>query len=142
DDISPRLQDFATIGALYRAIELGIDRLAEPLGEAPLFGGPPAAQAAARHFQFAELVPVTDLASAHQAIDVIVEQGEGARGEWRDAHFGRLVTVLDESRDLRDAAPSFEPSRPVLAANVREREDGLFVPIISDPFTSRAVDLL
>ena len=142
DDISPRLQDFATIGTLYRAIELGLDRLAERLGEARLFVGPPAAQATASHFQFAELVPVTDLASAHRAIDVIVEQGEGARGEWRDAHFGRLVRILDEYLDLRDADPSFEPSRPVLAANVREREDGLPVPIISDPFTSRAVDLL
>jgi hypothetical protein len=85
---------------------------------------------------------VTDLASAHAAIDTIVEQGEGARGEWREAHFGRLVTVLDEYLDLRDADPAFEPARPVLAACVREREDGLAVPLITDPFTSRCVDLL
>jgi hypothetical protein len=64
---------------------------------------------------------------------VIVEQGEGARGAWRDAHFGRLVTVLDEFLDLRDADPSFEPARPVLAAIVREREDGLSVPLIRRP---------
>jgi hypothetical protein len=30
----------------------------------------------------------------------------------------------------------------VLAACVREREDGLAVPLITDPFTSRSVDLL
>ncbi|NJD27707.1 MAG: hypothetical protein FIA92_05365, partial [Chloroflexi bacterium] len=138
DDISPRLQDFETIGALYRAIELGLERLAERLGEDRLFVGPPSAQADERHFRFPELVPVTDLASARRALDTIVEQGEGARGEWRGAHFGRLVTVLDEYLDLRDAAPTFEPSRPVLAACVREREDGLAVPLITDPFTSRA----
>ena len=57
------------------------------------------------HFRFAELVAVTDLASAHAAIDTIVEQGEGARGEWRDAHFGRLIAILDEYLDLRDADP-------------------------------------
>ncbi|HUQ43780.1 MAG TPA: ferritin-like domain-containing protein [Candidatus Limnocylindria bacterium] len=142
DDIGPRLQDFETIGALYRAIELGFDRLAERLGEPTLFLGPPAAQATSRHFQFASLLPVTDLAAAHAAIDVIVEQGEGARGEWREAHFGRLVTVLDEYLDLRDADPGFEPSRPVLAAVVRPREDGAPMPLITDPFTSRSVDLL
>src|SRR5439155_296061 len=43
---------------------------------------------------------------------------------------------------VRDADPGFEPSRPVLAACVREREDGVPVPIITDPFTSRCVDLL
>jgi hypothetical protein len=142
DEIGPRLQDFDTIGELYRAIELGIDRLAERLGEPRLFLGPPKAQATPRHFGFDQLLPVTDLASAHAAIDTIVEQGEGARGDWREAHFGRLVAMLDEYLDLRDADPTFEPSRPVLASFVRAREDGLPVPIIADPFTSRCVDLL
>ena len=142
DEIGPRLQDFATIGELYRAIELGLDRLAERLGEPRLFLGPPRAQATPRHFGFDQLLPVTDLASAHAAIDTIVEQGEGARGAWREAHFGRLVTMLDEYLDLRDADPSFEPSRPVLASFVRAREDGLPVPLIANPFTSRGVDLL
>jgi hypothetical protein len=142
DEIGPRLQDFDTIGELYRAIELGLDHLAGQLGEQRLFIGPAAAQATPRHFGFDELLPVTDLASAHAAIDTIVEQGEGARGDWRDAHFGRLISVLDEFLDLRDADPAFEPSRPVLASFVREREDGLPVPIISDAFTSRCVDLL
>ncbi|HEU4674337.1 MAG TPA: ferritin-like domain-containing protein, partial [Candidatus Limnocylindrales bacterium] len=142
DEIGPRLQDFATIGELYRAIELGFDRLADRLGEARLFLGPPDAQATPVHFRFPELLPVTDLASAHAAIDTIVEQGEGARGEWREAHFGRLVNVLDEFLDLRDRNPAFEPSRAVLEAVVREREDGLAVPLITEPFTARAVDLL
>jgi len=142
DEIGPRLQDFETIGELYRAIEIGIDRLADKLGEERLFLGPRSAQAAVGHFPLPNLAPVTDLASAHAAIDTIVEQGEGARGEWREAHFGRLVTVLDELLDLRDADPSFEPARPVLAACVREREDGIAVPLITDPFTSRSVDLL
>ena len=143
DEIGAHLQDFETIGGLYRAIELGLDRLAERLGEARLFVGPPEAQATGAHFWgFDDLTAVTDLASARAAIETIVEQGEGARGEWRDAHFGRLVTILDEFLDLRDADPSFEPARPVLAASVREREDALDVPIITDAFASRATDLL
>jgi hypothetical protein len=142
DEIGPRLQDFETIGALYRAIELGLDRLAERLGEDRLFVGPHNAQAVVGHFPLPSLAGVTDLASAHAAIDTIVEQGEGARGEWRTAHFGRLVTVLDELLDLRDEDPAFEPARPVLGALVRPREDGLPMPMITDPFTSRSVDLL
>src|SRR4051794_36990882 len=95
DDISPRLQDFDTISELYRSIEIGLERMAERLGEERLFVGPAAAQATPRQFRFPELLPVTNIASARAAIEVIVEQGEGARGDWRDAHFGRLITVLD-----------------------------------------------
>src|SRR6185436_8881681 len=63
DEIGPRLQDFDTIGMLYRAIEIGFDRLAAKLGEQRLFVGPRSAQAVVGHFPFASLVAVTDLAS-------------------------------------------------------------------------------
>ena len=119
DEIGARLQDFETIGTLYRAIELGLDHLAGRLGEERLFLGPSSAQATAGDFPFVSLAAVTNLASAHAAIDCIVEQGEGARGEWRDAHFGRLVAILDEYLDLRDADPAFDPARPVMPAFVR-----------------------
>jgi Ferritin-like len=36
---------------------------------------------------------VTDLASAHAAIDEIIVQGEGARGDWRPAHYGRFFGI-------------------------------------------------
>ena len=142
DEIGPRLQDFETIGVLYRSVERGLGHLADRLGERTLFLGPPAAQATEKDFRWPELVPVTDLASARAAIETIVEQGEGARGEWKHAHFGRLVEILDEYMELRGSDPSFEPARPVLAACVREREDGLPVPLITEPFTNRCVDLL
>ena len=74
-DIVPQPQDFATIGHLYRSIEHGIDHLAQRFGEQNLFVGPPRAQATSAYFDWPELVPVTDLASAHRAIDTILEQG-------------------------------------------------------------------
>ena len=40
---------------------------------------------------------MTDLASAQQALDTILEQGEGARGHWETAHFGQFVEILDET---------------------------------------------
>jgi hypothetical protein len=142
DEIGGHLRDFATIGQMYRAVEVGLDQLAARLGEPRLFLGPPAAQATDLHFRWEELVAVTDLASARRAIDTIVEQGEGARGDWKEAHFGRLVTILDEYLAMRAADPAFEPARPVLAACVRPPEDGTPVPIVTDAFTSRCMDLL
>ncbi len=142
DEIVPHLQDFDTIGQLYRSIQLGLEHLDRRLGPGRLFVGPSDAQATAVHFRWDELVAVTDLASARRAIDTIVEQGEGARGEWRDAHFGRLLGILDEYLALRRADPGFEPARPVVAANVRPQATGPGMPLITDPGTTRAMDLL
>src|SRR5580704_4773686 len=118
-DIAPHGQDFATVGHLYRSIEAGIEHLAEKYGERWLFVGPPRAQATQRYFGWPELIAVTDAASAQRAIDEILEQGEGPRGDWRDAHFGQFVQILDEFEQLREADRGFDPVRPVLPLNVR-----------------------
>jgi len=142
DEIGPIVTDFETISHLYRSLEDGIAALTDRMGESALFIGSPRAQATGTDFRFPELVPVTDLASARRAIETIVEQGEGARGNWRNAHYGRLLTILEQFTTARDADPAFEPSRAVLAARVRPAEDGAPVALISEPFTVRAMDLL
>jgi hypothetical protein len=142
DEIVPHLQEFETIGELYRSIQSGLEHLADRVGPGRLFIGPANAQATAEHFRWEALVAVTDLASAVRAIDTIVEQGEGARGEWRDAHFGRLLGILDEYLEIRRADPGFEPARSVVAANVRPQATGVAVPLITDPGTTRCMDLL
>jgi hypothetical protein len=142
DEIVPHLQEFETIGQLYRSIQAGFERLEERLGSERLFIGPSSAQATEEHFRWPELVAVTDVASAHKAIDTIVEQGEGARGEWRDAHFGKLLGVLDEYLELKAADPDFEPARAVVMANVRPQPTGVDVPLITDAGTTRCMDLL
>src|SRR3954463_4128625 len=106
-DIVPQLQDFATVGHLYRSIEQGLARLAGKFGERNLFVGPPRAQASRDHFQWPELVAVTDLATAQKALDTILEQGEGARGHWQQAHFGEFVQILEEYRAMLEANPAF-----------------------------------
>src|SRR5262249_39888685 len=115
--------------------------LAERYGERWLFVGPPRAQATSTDFGWPELVAVTDLASAQTAIDTILEQGEGARGHWEDAHFGQFVRILDEYSQMRQDNPEFEPVRPVMHAKVRpgERDEGF--PLIGDPITRRCTDL-
>ncbi|MFL5675558.1 MAG: ferritin-like domain-containing protein, partial [Chloroflexota bacterium] len=142
DQIVPQLQEFDTIGQLYRSVQAGLEYLSERLGHDRLFVGPPDAQATEVHFRWPELVAVTDLDSAKRAIDTIVEQGEGARGEWRDSHFGRLLGILDEYLEFKRTDPAFEPARPVVAANVRQQATGVPMPLITDPGTIRCMDLL
>jgi hypothetical protein len=140
-EIVPRLQEFATVGHLYRSIESGFGHLVEKLGADRVFVGPPQAQVTQANFAWPQLRPITDLASATSAVEAIVEQGEGPRGDWRQAHFGRFVGVLDEFLALRKADPTFEPARPVATATVRPGErdsDGL---LISDPLTAKVADL-
>ena len=141
DEIVPHLQDFATISHLYRSIEQGLGHLSEKIGEEHLFIGPPQAQATSRYFHWPELVAVTDLRTAQQAVDTILEQGEGARGDWQDAHFGQFVAILDEYRTMRKSRPDFDPVRPVLGGNVRPSEHVEGVPLLSDPLFARCVDL-
>ncbi|HEY3809910.1 MAG TPA: ferritin-like protein [Acidimicrobiales bacterium] len=141
DEIVPRLQDFATVGHLYRSIEAGFAHLVDKLGTDRVFVGPPEAQLTQSSFGWAELQPVTDLASAVAAIEAIVQQGEGPRGDWRQAHFGRFKGVLDEYLTARAADPSFEPARPVVAALVRPSERGGDGPLIDNPQTARVADL-
>jgi CDGSH-type Zn-finger protein/truncated hemoglobin YjbI len=140
-DIAPHAQDFATVGHLYRSIEAGIEHLAEKYGERWLFVGPPRAQATKKYFGWPELVAVTDVASARRAIGEILEQGEGPRGDWRNAHFGQFVEILDEFEQLREADRGFDPVRPVLPLNVRPSERDPNVPLVTDPLAQRVMDL-
>jgi CDGSH-type Zn-finger protein/truncated hemoglobin YjbI len=140
-EIVPRGQDFKTVGHLYRSIEAGIAHLAEKFGERWLFVGPPRAQATQRYYGWPELVAVTDVASAQKAIDEILEQGEGPRGNWRDAHFGQFVEILDEYTQLREANPAFNPVRPVVAVNVRPAVREADIALVTDPLTRQIMDL-
>ena len=139
-DIVPRGQDFATVGHLYRSIEAGLHRLCKKYGERGLFVGPPRAQASTEHFSWPELVTVTDLGSACRALEEILEQGEGPRGDWREAHFGQFVAILEEYQRMRAANPDFDLVRPVVVTNVRPCPHAE-VPLITDPVTARCVDL-
>jgi hypothetical protein len=141
--VVPHEQEFATVGHLYRGIEQGFRHLVEKYGEHRVFVGPPEAQATWRYFWWPELVPVTDLASAQAAIETIVEQGEGARSDRDDAHFGMFLRVLVEYLEFKERDANFEPARPVTAAWVRTPRD-VKLPnptLITDPTTAGVADL-
>jgi hypothetical protein len=138
-ELQPRGQHFATQGYLYRAIEDGIVTLADRMGEERLFIGPHFHQTDAPHV-WPELVPITDVASARHTIDRIVEQGEGARGDWATAHYGRFLAILEEFRKMTADDPSFEPAYPAVAAGVRGVEGVEPDVYITDPVTAATSD--
>jgi Ferritin-like len=141
NDIVPWGQEFHTVGHLYRSIQGGIANLAERIGEEQLFIGPVDAQAGPESFGWPQLVPITDVATASRAIEDIVEQGEGARGDWSAAHYGRFLTVLEELLAIKAADPTFEPAHPAVAAGVRPVDGVEPHVVITDPVTAAVSDL-
>ena len=139
--LTPGPEEWHTVGHLYRGIEASLAHLVNRYGEEHVFIGPPRAQATTDIFEWPELTAVTNLASASQAIEIIVEQGEGARGDWVNSHFGRFVGVLEDYLALRAANPGFDPARPVMPVYVHEPPDVENAVLIQEPLTRRVGDL-
>ncbi len=53
---------------------------------------------------------ISGLQSALEALDTIVEQGEGAPREREDSHFARYLRIQREWDELRNINPAFEPA--------------------------------
>jgi hypothetical protein len=135
-------EDWATVGELYRGIEQGFAHLTERDGEDEVFIGGRRDQARWQAFHWPEITPVVDMASAQAAIDHIVEQGEGVRGEWKTAHFGTFLNVLNEYRAMLEADPAFSPARASTPSFVHEVDDAdAPVALITDPVTAQISDL-
>jgi hypothetical protein len=134
-------EEWHTVGHLYRGIEKGLAHLVERYGEGAVFIGPAKAQATTQVFEWSDLTAVTGLASASAAIEVIVEQGEGARGDWVKSHFGKFVGILEDFLSMRALDPSFEPARPVMPVYLRQPPDVDQVTLVRDPLTRRVAEL-
>jgi CDGSH-type Zn-finger protein/uncharacterized Fe-S cluster protein YjdI len=111
--LMPSAQDYGTVGHLYRGIRHGLTVLAHHIGEEALFCGDPAAQIGPGVASLPGLMVVRDLKSAEEAIETIIEQGEGAPGHSENSHYNRFVKVRQEYADFLAADPSFEPAFPV-----------------------------
>jgi hypothetical protein len=121
--ITPTAEDFDTVGHLYRGIQQGFETLAERLGETALFAGSPIAQLGRDIMDLPGLVAVTNLESAVQAIEVIIEQGEGGRRDTKESHFARFVAMAEEYDAYLQEDPHFVPHRSVASDPV------MFAPI-------------
>jgi hypothetical protein len=115
----PSMQ-FYSIGEFYAEIWRGVHSLSQELDEEELFCGDPSRQVTPEYFYSGggEVIPVTDLASAKAAIDLIAEQGEGFGGgifdaEHELAHYYRFEQ-LTLGRYYRDGDQPGQPTGPEL----------------------------
>lgn len=140
--VMPSAQDYATVGHLYRAIRHGFERLDHHLGEADLFCGDPSTQLGPGDMPLPELTVVTDLKSAEDAIQTIIEQGEGAPAHSEDSHYQRFVNVRQQYHDFLAENPDFEPAFPVAHnPTMRPPMDGEDCVFVSEPEAARVLDL-
>ncbi len=122
-----------TIGAFYKKIKQQIEAAGQSI-----FVGDPARQVKVRHFP--EVIPVTDVASASQTIETIVEQGEGTStspleggGGTELAHYYRFAEIA-RGKKLEPAPGQKPPWRydgpeiPFARAHV--------YPVVDDPASS------
>jgi len=140
-EIVPSQQYFSTVGNLYRGIEKGFLDLSAKQGEEGVFIGADCTQATEERFGLPALFGVKDLASATRAVEGIVEMGEGARGDWTNAHFGMFLKVFEEFMEAKAQNIEFHPTRPVVAAYSRPPVGVDNVTLITEGFTSRVSDL-
>ena len=113
-DLMAEPQPWQTVGQLYRGIEAGFGTWWSATASTRCSSARVATRLAGRRSSGRRSRRSSTSTHAQRAIDHIVEQGEGVRGDWQTAHFGIFVDVLDEYRDMRDADPSFEPARNVV----------------------------
>jgi hypothetical protein len=144
-DIFSSERSYETVGELYRGIEDGLSYLAHKMGEDELFVGPASQQTAETFFDLPGLISVHDLDSALAAIQVIVEQGEGASLDVEDSHYRRFVRMRDECRAAMVEDPDFSPGRPALASPYAmlpgDVPSDAGVNLIDDPTTADTCNL-
>ena len=113
--LTPTAEDFDTVSHLYRGIEDGMRSLSARLGEGALFIGDPSAQLSPELMDLPGLASVNDLESAVQAIETVIEQGEGGRNDALESHFARFSAMGTEYDDFLKHDRNFVPYRPVAA---------------------------
>ncbi|HSG37146.1 MAG TPA: ferritin-like domain-containing protein [Paracoccaceae bacterium] len=140
--IMPSSQDYSTIGHLYRGIFHGFEVLTRRYGEKNLFCGTTEDQISPADAPLPGLSVVKDLASAHDAIETIVEQGEGAPQHSEDSHYARFLAVKAQLEEMVAKDPSFQPAWPV-ARNpcAKEPIPGTNRIQITDPEAAQVLDL-
>jgi CDGSH-type Zn-finger protein/uncharacterized Fe-S cluster protein YjdI len=104
--------EYDTVGELYHAINEGLAAMAAELGEDRLIVGDVAHQIGPAVAALPDLRVVRCLKTAHEALDEIVRQGEGAGAQAERSHFQRFLAVQNEYAAALAANPGFAPGRP------------------------------
>ncbi|HEX8700204.1 MAG TPA: ferritin-like protein [Myxococcaceae bacterium] len=130
-DFATEAQQFKTIGQFYEDIKNKIEELGQGI-----FTGDPSLQVTG-WFSSTELFPVTDVASAKRAIDIIITQGEGTRispmdAEDMPAHYYRYEEIYRGRYLVKD--PSEPEGYSFSGKPIKFDKDGV-LPMADNPGT-------
>jgi hypothetical protein len=142
DGLTPMSLDYDTVGTFYATIEDNLRTFVEEQGDEIAFSGDPALQLGQEEVALKNLAEVTSLQSAHAALSLIVEQGEGAPGHAENSHFVRFERIRDELKAMRAANANFQPALPAAINPVLRRPQRAAGHVwIEDEAAARIVDL-
>ncbi|MGJ8560504.1 MAG: ferritin-like domain-containing protein [Litorimonas sp.] len=119
--LMPNTHDYDTVGTLYESIYKCMETLCDRYGANHLFVGDESRQVGSDITPLPGLMTVGNITEARRAIDVIVEQGEGAAACDGQGHFARFRAIREEWKTLLDDDPTFVPGRPVAHNPVMRR---------------------
>lgn len=139
--LMPSAQDYATIGHLYEAIRTNLVALDREFGSERLFPGGIEGQVDRSIIDLKGVEPITELAAAQQAIDIIVEQGEGSSTDSAVSHYRSFLTIQDELEAAVERDPAFAPAWLVADSPVlRQPPEPAGKVFIDSPDTATLLD--
>ncbi len=115
--LAPIPIEYDYVGELYRSISVGFETVARNVDN--LFVGSEVVQASSDwsryplSFSLFRLFGIRDVPSALEAIEFIIEQGEGLSGDIEGSHYEAFLKIRDEYAAEREADPTFDPARAV-----------------------------
>ena len=142
DMVKPRAADdpanFRTIGELYDKIENGIVQLPDAII------GEPSAQVGPDVVDFPDIVRVTDVDSAREAIHRVTHQGEGNQQDRQDCHFGIFLALHKALVKEKKSNPNFAPAHPAIINPATDTSEAYGAPrasLIADPYAAKVAGL-
>ena len=116
-NISPDPLEYEYVGELYRKVREGFDTISEET----LFIGPKAGQEDEEWSERISVSRVVDRQTANNAIDLIIDSGEGSPGHRKGSHYDTFLKMRAELNEQLQHQSDFDPSRPVVP-NPRTRK--------------------
>ncbi|TBR23737.1 MAG: hypothetical protein EPO10_26510 [Reyranella sp.] len=138
--LSPSTPDYETIGEFYAAIRASLIAFGDAATRDGTFNLE--GQLSPAIANLPGLLIVRTLQDALQAVDTIIEQGEGSSCGKQNCHFSRFQAMRHEWSALEAHNPAFVPHLPAAHDPVmRKPQDGLERTWIIEPRAARLLDL-
>ncbi len=140
--MTPSTPDYETIGEFYDEIRRALLAFAKACGEKALVASSQERQLSPDDIQISGPRVIRGLDDAVEALEAIVEQGEGSSSEKEDCHFMRFVEIRREWDDALHANPRFQPFHNAAQDPVmRKPAEGLERVWVTEPSAAKLLDL-